>query len=160
MIVFPVEAGHILCFARAIGDANPIYSDPEYAAQQEVGGVIAPPTFVKASAQFDPDYPLRPKPGEAWFGSGGTPSGRGPEGSEAPGLHAEEHYEYHRPVRAGEVLTVTAKAGETWVKVGRRGGKLTFTSLINDYRAADGELVVTARTVVVRAERPVDPGAN
>ncbi|MDA8342464.1 MAG: MaoC family dehydratase, partial [Actinomycetota bacterium] len=64
---FPVESGHVMMFARAIGDPNPIYVDPDYAATTEVGHVIAPPTFVQASAQFDPDYPLRPKIGERWF---------------------------------------------------------------------------------------------
>ena len=29
----------------------------------------APPSFAQAVAQFDPDYFLRPKPGEKWFGS-------------------------------------------------------------------------------------------
>src|SRR5262245_14954801 len=122
---FPIEAGHVLMFARSIGDPNPIYSDPEYAAGTEVGGLIAPPTFVQASAQFDPDYGLRPKIGRPWFGSGKTPSGlqrpapapaaegeaegEAKEGGEQPrrsggggggggggGLHAEQHYEYHR----------------------------------------------------------------
>ena len=27
---FPIEAGHIMLFARAIGDKNPIYHDEEY----------------------------------------------------------------------------------------------------------------------------------
>ena len=60
---FPVEAGHVLTFARAIGDDNPVYRDPDSAAASEAGGLIAPPTFTIASAQWDPDYPLRPKPG-------------------------------------------------------------------------------------------------
>ena len=51
---FPVEAGHIMLFARAIGDANQIYYDADYARNTEPGEVIAPPTFVQASAQFDP----------------------------------------------------------------------------------------------------------
>ena len=42
---------------------------------KETGSIIAPPTFVQASAQFDPDYRLRPKIGEAWFGSGKEPTG-------------------------------------------------------------------------------------
>src|SRR5262245_41264218 len=106
---FPIEAGHIMLFARAIGDPNPIYYDPARA--------IAPPTFVQASAQFDPDYGLRPKIGKTWFGSGKTASGlqrpapsEGSPGGSAggggggerrggggTGLHAEQHYEYHRP---------------------------------------------------------------
>ena len=28
---FPIEAGHIMAFARAIGDDNPVYYDAEYA---------------------------------------------------------------------------------------------------------------------------------
>ena len=64
---FPVESGHVLMFARAIGDPNPVYSDPEHAAGTEVGGIIAPPTFVQASAQFDPDYGLRPRIGRPWL---------------------------------------------------------------------------------------------
>ena len=29
---FPVEAGHIMMFARGVGDPNPIYADADYAA--------------------------------------------------------------------------------------------------------------------------------
>ena len=72
---FPIEAGHVMMFARSIGDPNPIYSDEAYAAASEVGAIIAPPTFVQASAQFDDDYPLRPKIGAPWFGSGREPTG-------------------------------------------------------------------------------------
>ena len=60
---FPVEARHILMFARSVGDDNEIYSDADYAKKTEPGAIIAPPTFVQASAQFDPDYGLRPKIG-------------------------------------------------------------------------------------------------
>ena len=36
---FPVEAGHIMLFARAIGDPNPAYCDAGYAASTEVGTI-------------------------------------------------------------------------------------------------------------------------
>ena len=72
---FPVEASHIMMFARAINDANPIYYDEGHAKRTEVGRIIAPPTFAQASAQFDPDYFLRPKVDEPWFGSGKEPTG-------------------------------------------------------------------------------------
>ena len=32
---FPIEAGHIMLFARSIGDANPIYYDAEHAKESE-----------------------------------------------------------------------------------------------------------------------------
>jgi len=157
---FPVEAGHIMMFARAIADPNPVYADADYAAGTEVGGVIAPPTFVQASAQFDPDYFLRPKLGEPWFGSGrnatGTPPKDGSGGGGGRGLHAEQHYEYHRPVRAGDVLVAHERQGEQWTKEGRRGGTLSFTEHITDYRTPDGELVVTARGVAVVTGQAVE----
>jgi hypothetical protein len=63
---------------------------------------------------------------------------------------------YHRPLRAGDVLTATAREGRTWEKEGRRAGKLIFSEFINEFRDATGELVVTATTVGVRTERPVE----
>jgi acyl dehydratase len=162
---FPVEAGHILMFARSIGDANPVYADAAYAAGTEVGGIPAPPTFVQASAQFDDDYPLRPKVGRPWFGSGREPSGirrdaggsgsGGGGGGGGTGLHAEQHYTYHRPLRAGDVLTAETHAGERWEKEGKRAGKLLFSETITEYRDEAGELVVTARSVGVRTEKVV-----
>ncbi len=157
---FPVEFSHIMMFARSVGDDNPIYHDPAHAKTTEVGSVIAPPTFVQASAQFDPDYPLRPKPGKPWFGSGGEATGvsrtGGGGGGNGGGLHAEQHYEYHQPLRAGDVLTATGKPGKTWEKDGRRGGKLHFSESVTEYHNQNGELVVTARGVGVRTERPAD----
>lgn len=157
---FPVEAGHILLFARAIGDENPAYTDEDGAKATEAGGIIAPPTFVQASAQFDPDYFLRPKAGKPWFGSGKNPTGvtreSGGGGGGGGGLHAEQHYEYHRPLRAGDVLTANTFPGKTWEKEGRRSGKLVFSESVTEYRDQKGELVVTARGVGVRTERPVE----
>jgi acyl dehydratase len=155
---FPIEAGHILMFARAIGDENPVYSDEAHARMAGAGGIIAPPTFVQASAQFDPDYFLRPRPGRPWHGSGKTPSGAPPGSGGGPGgLHAEQHYDYHLPVRAGDVLTATTVPGRTWEKEGKRAGKLVFTEAVTEYRNQHGELVVTARSVGVRTERPATP---
>ena len=166
---FPIEASHILMFARAVGDPNPIYADAEYASKTECGGIIAPPTFTQSSAQFDADYPLRPKVGQPWFGSGREPSGiqrreagsggsgeARPSGAAAGGLHAEQHFEYHRPVRAGDVLRAVNKPGKTWEKEGRRGGKLHFSESVTEYYDEKGELVVTARGVGVRTERVIE----
>lgn len=159
---FPIEASHIMMFARSVNDANPIYYDAEYAAGTEPGAIIAPPTFMQASAQFDPEYALRPKVGKPWFGSGKNPSGVKPGDSSGGGnkgtLHAEQHFEYHRHPRVGDVLTATVKPGKTWEKEGRRAGKLIFTETITEYRDQNGELVVTARGVGVRTERPATQG--
>ena len=155
---FRVESSHIMMFARAIGDANPIFdctiTDPK--------DMVAPPTFAQASAQFDPDYFLRPKIGaDGWFGSGKEPSGAkrsggGGGGGGGGGLHAEQHFEIHRPLRPGDVLSATHGQGKTWEKEGKRGGKLLFSENVTEYRDQNGELVITARGVGVRTEKVVE----
>ncbi len=147
-IVFPVEATHLMMFRRSIGD----YAVPDTGLET----AAAPPTFPRAVAQFDPDYHLRLKPGKAWFGSGAKPSGVDGKPSSSGGLHAEQHFEFMRPVRPGDVLTVTEKAGKTWEKESKRAGKLVFRETIAEYRDQKGELVCISRGVGVRTERPVD----
>ena len=162
---FPIEASHIMMFARSVGDENQIYYDDEYAKGTEPGAVIAPPTFMQASAQFDPDYGLRPKVGgDGWFGSGGGPTGAKPKegsgggGGGGGGLHAEQRFIYHRHPKVGDVLTAATKPGKTWEKEGKRSGKLVFSESVTEYRDQNGELVVTAIGTGVRTERPVDQG--
>lgn len=157
-ITFPVEAGHIMRFAAAIGDENPVYRDAGHAGDAGLGGVIAPPTYAMVSTHFDPDV-ARPLPGRPWRGSGaeptGIPAGSG-TGESARGLHAEQRFVYHRPVLAGETLTVRRRPGGTWTKEGRRGGSLRFQEQISEFFDADGEVVITATMVGVTTSRAVD----
>ena len=161
---FLVEASHIMMFARSIGDDNPIYYDENHKSESGSEGVIAPPTFAQSSAQFDPDYFLRPKTGGVgWFGAGKEPTGLKPSGSgggggggAAAGLHAEQHFEYHLPLKAGDVLSATTKPGNAWEKESKRAGKLKFSESVTEYRNQNGDLVITATGVGVQTERPVD----
>ncbi len=160
---FPIEAGHVMMFARAIGDGNDIYYDEDYAKSTDQGAIIAPPTFVQSSAQFDPDYFLRPKIGQEWFGSAKGPTGitqkkESGGGGGGGGLHAEQHYVYHRQLKVGDLLKAEVKPGKSWEKEGRRGGKLHFSESITEYRDQNGELVITATGVGVRTERPATSG--
>ena len=151
---FPIEASHIRMFAYAIGDDSPIFSDARYAREQGFDAVPAPPTFAVADVHFDPESPLRRRSSRsASAGAPAAPSGGG------TGLHAEQHYEYHRPLHAGDVLTKVSFPGKTWEKEGRRAGKLIFSETISEYRDQQGELVLTARMVGVRTERPVEAQA-
>ncbi len=167
---FPVDASQIMLFARAVGDNNPIYHDAEYASGREVEGIVAPPTFVQASAQYDPKFPLRPTIGEPWFGSGKEATGIKPKepskessdvskdkksSDSARMLHAEQQYIYHKPIRPGDELSVTTKRGNSWEKEGRRGGTMRFSETITEFRDASGELVVTATSVGVTTGKAV-----
>ena len=156
---FPVEAGQIMMLARAIGETNPVYFDEALARETEAGGIIAPPTFAATAAHYDPDYPLRPKLGVKWFGSGRTPSGIEGKPAAGGGLHAEEEYTYFRPLRPGDTLTCEKRPGATWEKPSKRGGKLTFRERFTEYRDQADELVLIVRSVYVATERPLDSNA-
>jgi hypothetical protein len=146
---FPIEAGHVLTFRRALG-----HEDAERGADVS-DDVPVPATFVQASAHFDPTYILRPRPGTTWFGSG-RDAGFSPEGG--GGLHAEQHYEFHQPVRIGMVLSATEREGRTWQKTGR-SGTLHFSEWITEYVDATGAPVVTATSVGVQ-QRPATKAAR
>ncbi|TAK73760.1 MAG: hypothetical protein EPO16_12090 [Dehalococcoidia bacterium] len=164
---FPVEAGHIIMFARSIGDANPIYADSDYAKSTEPGTVVAPPTFVQAGAQFSEGGGSRPVPGKRWHGSGKEPTGSNappqPGGDALPAgaagrMHAEQHFEYHRPIVPGMVLSRRSYAGQEWEKTGRRGGTLRFAESVTEFYDQQGQLVVTTRSVIVRTETVAPEG--
>ncbi len=136
---FPVEHGHLALYDRAIGDLDAGYPD--------TAGVVAEPavapTFLAAEALFDPESGSRPRP----------PGWQPPAGGTGGAMAAEAHFEYHRPVRVGEVLRVCKRPGDTWQKTGRKGGTLTFRETVTEFRDDAGDLVATMRRVAVRAER-------
>jgi acyl dehydratase len=156
---FPVEAGHILQFARAIGDPNPVYTDAAHARSLGFADVLAPPTFYEAGAHFDPANPCRPQASPPWWGSSGVPTGDPLRESRNPGttLHAETHVVYRRHVCAGEVLVARERPGGSWTKVGRRGGSLSFRDWYVDHHDTRDEVVLTARTVAVSTAQKLHP---
>ncbi|MFE0627789.1 MaoC family dehydratase N-terminal domain-containing protein [Streptomyces sp. NPDC058864] len=90
----PYEVGRekIREFAEAVGDPNPVYTDPDAAKALGHPDVIAPPTFpfvitFKASGQVVLDPEL------------GLDYGRV--------VHGDQKFSYTRPVRAGDRLSVT-----------------------------------------------------
>jgi hypothetical protein len=78
----------------------------------------------------------------------------------ARGLHAEQHFEYHRHLWPGDVLRAETRPGDTWEKEGRRAGKLVFSETITEYRDRNDEVVITARSVGVRTERAPEAGTT
>ena len=75
-------------FAHGIGDDNPLWSEPDYAAATQYGGLIAPPSFV---------FPLN----RIFSGYVGG----------LPGVHAMwsgANTTWHRPFKVGEAVTTEA----------------------------------------------------
>src|SRR5262245_11263554 len=93
-VSFTVERDRVVQFADAIGDPSPIYRDPVAAKEAGFEEQIAPPTFVTVmqiltSGQVVLDQEL------------GL--------NYALVVHGEQEYEWHRPVRVGDVLSAVPR---------------------------------------------------
>lgn len=66
-------------------------------------------------------------------------------------LHGEEEYEYVRPIRAGDRITVVREVVDVYEKEGRLGRMTFVVSQVEGRDAATGELVYRGRsTIIVR----------
>jgi len=120
-----LTAEHMAAFADALGDKNPRYRGPN---------AIAPPTYPIAFMT------------QAMSG--------GMETFLALGLnfmtlvHGEQEFEYVRPVKAGETLTLKGRIADVYEKVGS-SGTLDFVVLETEAADAAGKPVFYSRNILI-----------
>src|SRR5262245_61987668 len=102
-----VSAESIAAFARALGDPNPLYLDPEAAKRGPFGAIVAPPTYPIAFMT------------QAMSGGMDTFLELGLNFMTL--IHGEQEFEYRRPIRAGETLTLTGRIADVYEKSGSSG---------------------------------------
>ena len=141
---FTVEPGKVEEFARAIGDEDPVYRDPEVARDRGFEAVPAPLTFVRTS-----DFPRYRTGAEVELGF--RPEYR---------LHGEQAYEYDRPLVVGDTLTGETVVVDAYEREGRRGGTMTFAEVETEYRDASGERVLVSRATVIETAGAVDDSGD
>jgi acyl dehydratase len=129
-----VEKGAIRRFAEALGDFNPVYYDEEYARAAGYPTVVAPPTF---PACFHSAADLRELLGVGIKSL----------------LHAEQSYEYERPILAGDRIFVATRVADVQERHGP-SGRMDVAVIEDEGRDEEGNLVFRARrTLVVRASK-------
>jgi acyl dehydratase len=134
---FRVERGKIEEFADAIGDRNPLYRDPDYAAKTPFGGIVAPPTLLRTFLYETRDAVEALKVKDWSFI-----------------VHGEQEFEYLAPVLAGDVLTAQDKIVSITEKESRRAGKLQIAVIETTFHNQRGDKVqVARRTLVETAKR-------
>ena len=129
-----VTAEHVAAFARALGDENPAYVDPAAAARGPFGGIVAPPTYPIAFMI------------EAMSGGMNTFLELGLNFMTL--VHGEQEFEYVRPLKAGETLTLTGRIGDVYDKTGS-SGTLDFVVLETEATDADGRPVFFSRNTLI-----------
>ncbi|WP_026328475.1 MaoC family dehydratase N-terminal domain-containing protein [Streptomyces sulphureus] len=116
-------------FAEAIGDANPAYTDPEVARALGYADVIAPPTFVFSLTFREAGQALQDPTLQLDYGRV---------------VHGDQKFHYHRPVLAGDRLSVTSTIDSIKSMSGN-----DILDIRGDVYDSAGEPVVTAVTKVV-----------
>lgn len=111
-----VEKGQVRRFARAIGETNPIHHDDAAARAAGFRAIVATPTFAASLFALEPLYALLDLDPHAL-------------------MHAEEEYEYFRPLCAGDCITLTHALTDAYEKEGGKG-RLIFWVI--ETRASDG----------------------
>jgi acyl dehydratase len=138
---FIVEAtrDNIKNFADAVGDANPLWINEEYAGKSRFGGITAPPTFL---------YNVNHGSGPAL-----APPGLPPRMDLAL-LYAGAELEFYRPVRLGDQFTVKGKSIGIERKQSKSLGTMLFSTGEARYYNQRQELLGIIRTTVCRFKLP------
>jgi acyl dehydratase len=121
----------ILRFAEGIGDDNPLWTEPAYAAATPFGTLVAPPSFIfacMASVQF------------GWRGLGG--------------FHADTKMTFHQIIRMGDRITARVFFdGFEGPMASNFGGRRIKDYIRQEYRNQHDELVATFICSRMRFER-------
>ncbi|WP_181309664.1 FAS1-like dehydratase domain-containing protein [Nocardioides campestrisoli] len=127
-------------FGLAIGDANPLYSDPDYARAQGLDGVTAPLTLVCETNQ----YAALPADHEGYAGHTwdlDIPHTRQVRGGNA--------YTFHRRIRPEDVVTATWRITSVSEKVTGSGSAMLVVASTATYTNQDDELLAeNAETII------------
>lgn len=127
-----VERGRLRFFAKATGQADPVYRDLEAARRAGHRDLPVPPTFLFCLEMENP---------APW----GIADALGVDLRSL--LHAGQSFEYHAMAYAGDRLTFVSEVSDVYEK---KGGALTFVVRTTEV-TRDGEPVATmVSTLVVR----------
>lgn len=129
--VLMVDRTRLQFFAKAIGEKNPIYSDVAAAKAAGYPDLPAPPTFLFA-AELDSGTNMD------LLHDLGIPLTKL--------LHGEQSFRYHRPVCAGDTVTVQSTVEDIYDK---KDGKLEFVVKKSQVTNQKGEKVAELGTVLV-----------
>jgi len=129
-----VGAENVADFARALGDPNPLYVDAAAAQRGPFGTLVAPPTYPIAFMT------------QSMAGGMETFLELGLNFMTL--VHGEQEFEYARPIRAGETLTLTGRIADIYEKTGS-SGTLDFVVLETEARDAGGALVFFSRNTLI-----------
>ncbi len=133
-------------WAEGIGDDNPLWTDPEYAATTKHGTIIAPPSFI-LSCNIGPAHR---KAKQASSGGGGLPGN-------IRQVWAGDQWEWFRQIKLGDQIRGTTSLAEVMVDEGESGRSMTYVTEENFHNENDDILARHRTTSIAMERRPKDP---
>ncbi len=130
-----VNSDSIKHVARALGDINPLWTDPTHAGASRFGKLVAPPALLY---------------GVGW-GSWDMRHGDGLPG--VHGLHANDHWTYYRPLLDGDEVHATKELVKLEERSGAYAGKSMLQVRELKFYNQRAEPVARCLMSVIRAER-------
>ncbi len=120
-------------YAHGIGDDNPLWCDPDYAAKTQYGGIVALPSFLYATDRIVSGY------------VGGL-----------PGVHAMwsgADWSWHKPVRRNDEISTEVRLKDLTVHETRFAGRAVQQTYHVDFFNHQGDPIASADTWCFRTER-------
>ena len=120
-------------YAHGIGDDNPLWCDPDYAAKTRYGGIVAPPSFLFACSRIISGY------------VGGL-----------PGVHAMwagADWTWHLPIRRNDEITTEASLKDLIEHGTRFAGRAVQQIYHVKFHNQSGDLVAEADSWCFRTDR-------
>jgi acyl dehydratase len=140
-----VERGPVAKFAEAVHNDSAVYQSLDAAKAAGFDDIPAPPTYAFSALQYWGKFPEGQPPDPT---GGSSPLMEIIGGLMAKGgmvLHGEQEFTYHRPIVAGDELTVEGQVVDLYSKESSNGRTMTFLVTEDVYRDQSGAAVLTSR---------------
>lgn len=132
--IYPVEYEPIRRWCQMIEDDNPLFLDPEYARKTRYGEVVCPPFAITVFGGPNPGYfPPPPPAASALAGIPTTP--------DSSTLFLGAEWEFFKPVKVGDHLSVQERLAEFYLKPVRFDPKARWIRIERIYYNQNGEKV-------------------
>jgi acyl dehydratase len=137
-VTFPVDRSKVAELAKAFGDVDPAWHDPEAARAAGFDGVPTPPTVTVLMDHWREG------------GVGALVDALGLDLARV--LHGEAAWEYLAPVRVGDELTGRAVVSDIATRDGKRGGTMTLIKSTTEFTNQHGNVVARRTDTLIERE--------
>jgi acyl dehydratase len=153
----PVNQPMIRHWAAAFEDANPVYTDPEFAATTRFGGIVAPPLMLQTWTMATPTITgIAERGGSPVESEGASPLAVFDEAGFVATLASNTEFDIDRYLRPGETVSASTVIESISPRKNTRIGPGYFVTWLTTYVAGAGDVVGRQRFRILKF-RPGSP---